>query len=195
MTEPPLFEVAPPERVELPDGLALVRPRPDLVPSAVVGINESLQHLRPWMAWAQHPATEEAIAAVYAEADEQWSQRRDFLYVLVEAATDRVVGGSGLHGRLGTTGLEIGYWIHVDLAGRGVATEIARALTSAAFGIPAVERVRIQCAVDNVRSARIPEKLGYALVSDGEPGEGPCEGVATQQWIVERQSWTSAIVS
>jgi RimJ/RimL family protein N-acetyltransferase len=193
MADPPLFALAPPERVDLPGGLALVRPRPDLVASAVTGINESLEHLRPWMAWAQDPATEEAIAAVYAEADEQWSQRRDFLYVLVEAATDRVVGGTGLHGRLGTTGLEIGYWVHVDLAGRGVATEVARALTSAAFGVPGVERVRIQCAVDTVRSARVPQKLGYALVSDGEPGEGPCEGIATQQWIVGRESWTSAL--
>jgi ribosomal-protein-serine acetyltransferase len=189
MADPPQFAAFPPERLELPGGLALVRPSPELVPSAVAGINESLEHLRPWMAWAQHPATHEAIAAVYAEADQQWSQRRDFLYVLVETATDRVVGGSGLHGRVGATGLEIGYWVHVELGGRGVATEVARALTTAAFGIPGIERVRIQCAVDNVRSARVPRKLGYALVSEGEPGEGPCEGVATQQWVIMREAW------
>jgi RimJ/RimL family protein N-acetyltransferase len=183
-----VFAEAPPEQVELPDGYALVRPRPDLVASAVRAINASLGHLRPWMAWAQEPATEEAIAAVYAEGSAMWDARRDFLYVLVDGDGE-VVGGSGLHARLGLTGLEVGYWVHVDHAGRGLATEVARALTTAAFTVPGIERVRIQCSDDNARSARVPEKLGYRPV---EPAAEP-DGRVVQRWLVERSDWTNPV--
>ena len=185
--EGPVFPQAPPERVDLLDGCALVRPRADLVPSAVRAINASLEHLRPWMAWAEHPATDEAIGAVYAEGAALWDARRDFLYVLVDPDGE-VIGGSGLHARLGLTGLEIGYWVHVDHAGKGLATEVARALTSAAFAVPGIERVRIQCSDDNARSARVPEKLGYRQV---EPVVEP-EGRVVQRWVLERADWPDA---
>lgn len=185
--DPVVFPAAPPARVELPGGLALVRPRADLVPSAVRAINASLEHLRPWMAWAQAPVTESAIQAVYEDGDAAWSDRTDFLYVLVDAG-DQVVGGSGLHSRLGVDGLEIGYWVHVDLVGRGVATEVARSLTSAAFTIPGIERVRIQSAIDNERSARIPQKLGYVCVGEQEVDDGR----TLRQWLVERSDWPAS---
>lgn len=179
-----VFPSAPPERVELAGGLALVRPRADLVPSGVRAINASLDHLRPWMAWAAEPATEASLAEVYAAADVAWAERRDFAFVLVDAG-DEVRGGSGLHGRLGVDGLEIGYWVHVDLAGRGVATEVARALTTEAFRLPGIERVRIQHAVDNVRSRRVPEKLGFRAA---EAIDDP-DGRTVQRWLVERADW------
>ncbi len=184
----PVFSSAPPERIELPGGLVLVRWRRERAASAVVAINESLEHLQPWMAWATEPATEEAMAELFAAAEEQWDQHRDFGYSIVDQA-DSVVGGCGLHGRIGGDGLEIGYWVHVDLIGQGVATEAARALTDAAFGIVGIERVRIQCEDINVRSARVPEKLGYTFDGVNVPDEGPCTGRPTQVWWMQKTDW------
>jgi RimJ/RimL family protein N-acetyltransferase len=197
VTEPeaPVFAEAPPARLELGDGVVLERATPAHVTSAVASINESLEHLRPWMAWAQEPATAEAIGKVYADADAGWAARTEFTYVVVDAATGKVIGGSGLHGRLGPNGLEIGYWVHVDRIGRGLATEVARALTGAAFTIPGIERVRIQCADDNVRSARVPAKLGYRHVRTHVPDDGPCAEQPTQVWEVERATWDEATKS
>src|SRR3546814_2275786 len=86
-------------------------------------------------------------------------QRRDFGYSIVEPAPpgspledDIVVGGSGLHGRAGLEQLDIGYWVRADRGGRGVATAVSRALTDAAFQVPGVQRVRIQCEDTNHRS-------------------------------------------
>ena len=56
---------------------------------------------------------------------------------------------------------------------------------TAAFAIPGIERVRIQCRPENVRSARVPEKLGYRRGPDRSEPDGP----VLQQWLVERGDW------
>ena len=187
--EGPVFPEAPPERIELSQGRALVRSSPDRAAAAAISINESLEHLSPWMAWAAEPATEAGCAVVFATGEELWKRRRDFGFLVVEGPDERIVGGCGLHGRLDEHGLEIGYWIHVDRAGQGLATEVSRALTEAAMAIPGIERVRITCDESNVRSARVPEKLGYAFLGVSVPDDGACAGRATQTWVVERDDW------
>jgi RimJ/RimL family protein N-acetyltransferase len=187
--EGPVFPEAPPERIELSGGRALVRASADRAGAALVAIEESLEHLRPWMAWAQQPVTEAGLAAVFATGEELWERRRDFSYSIVEGGDERVVGGCGLHGRLDEHGLEIGYWVHVDRIGQGLATEVTRRLTDAAFTVPGIERVRIQCEDTNVRSARVPAKLGYSFLGVELPEEGVCEGRSTQVWVVERDQW------
>ena len=190
--EGPVFPAAPPERIELSGGRALVRVTADRAAALVASVNESLEHLRPWMAWAQEPATEPAISTFLALGEELWEQRRDFGYSIVEGPDERVVGGCGLHGRLDEHGLEIGYWVHVDRSGQGIATEVTRALTDAAFDIAGVERVRITCEDTNARSARVPEKLGYTFVWVSVPDHGVCEGRSTQAWVVERDDWIAS---
>ncbi len=189
-TDVPTF-AAPPERIELPGGRALVRCSVDRTAAAVQAINESLDHLSPWMAWALEQATEAKVGAFFAVSEELWDQGRDFGYSIVEGpeGADLMVGGGGLHARLGPDALEIGYWVHVDRIGQGIATDVTRALTSAAFSIEGVERVRIQCEVDNARSARVPEKLGYVLIETTVPHDGPCTGRSTQRWLMERARW------
>ena len=184
-----MFADAPPERIDLPGGAALVRCRAARAERAVEAINASLGHLRPWMAWAQEPATIEGITTFFTEAEEAWEARREFGYSIVDQDDSAVLGGCGLHGRLGPAGLEIGYWVHVDHVGRGLATAASRALTDAAFAIPGIERVRIQCEDGNAASARVPAKLGYALQGVTVPEDGPCGGRPTQVWLVERAAW------
>ena len=190
--EGPIFPSAPPERIELGIGVVLVRARAHRAPAAVTAINTSLEHLQPWMAWASERATEAGLATFLAAAEELWDQRRDFGYSIVDPADEVVLGGSGLHGRLDQHGLEIGYWVHVDHAGRGIATAVAGALTDAAFAIHGIDRVRITCEDTNARSARVPEKLGYAFHGLSVPDDGPCSGRSTQTWLMERDAWMTS---
>jgi len=55
----------------------------------------------------------------------------------------RVVGSCGLHRRIAPDGLELGYWIHPDFTGRGLACTIAERLTQAAFAVPEITHVEI----------------------------------------------------
>ncbi|MFP5255745.1 MAG: GNAT family N-acetyltransferase [Acidimicrobiia bacterium] len=189
MSEVPTFAAAPPERIDLPGGAALARCRVARAERAVQAINASLDHLRPWMAWADEPSTVEKVTTFFTESEGSWDARRDFGYSIVDQDDTAILGGCGLHGRLGPDGLEIGYWVHVDHVGRGLATAASRALTDAAFAIPGIQRVRIQCEDGNVASARVPAKLGYVLQGVTVPEDGPCRGRPTQIWLVERSAW------
>jgi RimJ/RimL family protein N-acetyltransferase len=100
----------------------------------------------------------------------------------------RLVGGAGLHPRIGAGGLEIGYWIRTDSTGAGLATETAAALTAAAFEVPGVERVEIRCDPRNLKSAAIPRHLGYTLTTTLEANTVTPQGAPrdTMVWTLTR---------
>ncbi len=140
----------------------LLRPwSPADAPALVAAVTASLDHLRPWMRWAQAPPDLEATLAQLRRLRAEFDRDRDFTYGAWDPDGRRVVGGCGLHARLGDRALEIGYWVAADHAGRGLATELAGALTRAAFAIHRVHRAEIHCDPANTASARVAAKLGY----------------------------------
>ncbi len=155
---------SPPARVET--SRLVLRPwTPAEAPLLKSAVDISVDHLRPWMPWAANAPfsiaeTEEHVARLSTA----FHAGDDFAYGVLSADESEVVGGSGLHPRIGRGGLEIGYWIRVDLTRRGYATEVARALTEAGLAVAGVDRVEIHCDPNNTPSRRIPERLGYRLV-------------------------------
>ncbi|CAA9471869.1 MAG: hypothetical protein AVDCRST_MAG30-169 [uncultured Solirubrobacteraceae bacterium] len=79
---------------------------------------------------------------------------------------DRVVGGCGLHPRIGPGGLEIGFWVHPERTRRGYATEAARRLVATAFAQPGIERVEIHHHPANEASGRVAAALGFTLAAE-----------------------------
>jgi RimJ/RimL family protein N-acetyltransferase len=174
----------PPERIG-GEGIVLRRPRPEDGDALAEAIAASLEHLRPWMAWADDAATTPERRAAYLERVEQgWESGSDFAFLVLDPDERAVVGAAGLHRRIGPRAIEIGYWVHVDHLGRGVATAVARALTDAALALPDVDRVEIHCDEANVRSAAIPRRLGYRLdrVEDDEV-RAPAETGRSMIWV------------
>jgi RimJ/RimL family protein N-acetyltransferase len=86
---------------------------------------------------------------------------QDFVYALFDRDETEVVGGSGLHTRLGDGALEIGYWLRASRVGSGLAREAAAALTYVAFRVCRVDRVEIRIDPANEASLRIPRALGF----------------------------------
>ena len=125
-------------------------------------VTASKEHLLPFMPWAANePEPVEAKAERMRTFRANFDRGEDFVYGVFNRDETRVLGGSGLHTRIGEEGLEIGYWIHKDFVVQGFATELAAALTKVAFEIYLVQRMEIHCAVQNVASAAVPRKLGY----------------------------------
>jgi RimJ/RimL family protein N-acetyltransferase len=146
----------------------LLRPwTEDDAPALSRAIRESLDHLRPWMPWAAaEPRTDEERRAWIREGAEGDDE------VLGMWLGDEVVGGCGLHRRIGDDALEIGYWVHARFVRRGIATEAVRQLVAMAFARPEIERVEIHHHPDNVLSGKVAAAAGFALV-----GEGPDEWI------------------
>jgi RimJ/RimL family protein N-acetyltransferase len=125
-------------------------------------IDASLEHLRPWMPWAEDEPDElQAKIELLRQWRGNFDLGQDFVYGVFSLDQRQVLGSSGLHTRVGEGAREIGYWIHVDHINQGLATEVAAALTKTAFEIDAVQRVELHCDPRNVRSAAVPRKLGF----------------------------------
>jgi RimJ/RimL family protein N-acetyltransferase len=99
-------------REELEAGpLTLRRHRPSDTAAILEAVNESLAHLAPWMSWAQAPATENSIGTFLAGAVADFEDGSNFGYAITErdaTGAEVIVGGCGLHPRIGPAGIEIG---------------------------------------------------------------------------------------
>lgn len=149
--------------------LVVRRWHPDDAPLLRDAIDSSLEHLRPWMPWVEdEPKTLEETREYLEGARDRFDAGEDFTVGLFDRDETGVLGAAGLHPRIGADGLEIGYWIRSGRTGDGLATEAARALTDAGFGLAGIDRMEIHCDPENAASRRVPEKLGYELVEHRE---------------------------
>jgi RimJ/RimL family protein N-acetyltransferase len=125
-------------------------------------VDSSLDHLRPWMPWAYgDPQPLEQKVELLRTFRGNFDLGNDFVYGIFERDESRLVGGTGLHTRVGADALEVGYWIRADAVGRGYATEVTAALAKVAFDVCGVDRVELHVEPANDVSARIPRKLGF----------------------------------
>jgi len=143
--------------------VSLRRWRPEDAAELLAAVLASQEQLRPWMPWADSYDAGNA-AEFLSDCQTQWASGADFAYAITIG--DQIVGGAGLHDRIGPDGLEIGYWVHSGWTGRGVATDAAAALTEAALALPGIDKVEIHHDAANKASGRIPAKLGYVRLGE-----------------------------
>ena len=152
----------PPEQIELPAvGVVLRRHRPADLDALHAAIEESRDHLRPFMPFADQARGD--TAGFVEVAQREWEEGTGFNYLITEAADGEVLGGCGIHLRVGPDAAEIGYWLRDGATGRGIITAAAAALTDAGLALDGIERMEIHCDEANVRSAAVPRRLGYRL--------------------------------
>ncbi|HEX5158941.1 MAG TPA: GNAT family N-acetyltransferase [Ktedonobacterales bacterium] len=153
----PLFE-------ELRGTRVIVRPyRLDDADELFAAVEESRQHLWPWMPWVNQHQTVEDSRDFILRTQAKWLLREDDLTVgFFEAGSGRYLGGSGLHIRgWDVPAFEIGYWIRASAEGHGYVAETVKLLTDFAFASLGAQRVMIRCDARNTRSAAVAERLGF----------------------------------
>jgi RimJ/RimL family protein N-acetyltransferase len=174
--------------------LILVRWSPEDVDEVLEAVRSSFADLQRWMHWAQTMPTREKQREALAEGATGFDAGTDFGFLFRETATGALVGGGGVHRRVGPGAVEIGYWVRSDRHNRGYATRATEAMTDAVFTYLAdVDRVELHMDCTNIASARIPEKLGYRLLRT-EPREKLALGHTGKGyvWQMRRDEWTPA---
>jgi RimJ/RimL family protein N-acetyltransferase len=125
-------------------------------------VMESVEHLKPWMPWAHNePRPYEDRLEGVKRFRGMFDLHENYVYGIFNPAETKLLGGTGLHPRLGENELEIGYWINKDYINQGLVTESTAALIKVAFEIIHVHRIEIHCDPGNLASATVPRKLGF----------------------------------
>jgi RimJ/RimL family protein N-acetyltransferase len=154
-------DVLPPYRIET-ERLVVRCWDPRDAPLIKEAIDSSLDHLRPWMPWAQsEPKPLAETVNLLRTFRGRFDLGEDFTYAIFSRDERQVLGGAGLHTRAGDGAFEIGYWIRASHARQGLVTEAVSALTRAGFECCEVDRIEIHVDPENVASRGVPVKLAY----------------------------------
>jgi len=90
--------------------------------------------------------------------EQQWSTGERLPYAVADRITDVLLGAIDIS--VGESG-SVGYWIHPDTRGRGVATRALVLLSRWALTAGGVERLALTTHPENVASQRVAEKAGF----------------------------------
>jgi RimJ/RimL family protein N-acetyltransferase len=146
------------------DRLTIRVPRPGDGAEINAAVGETFDDLKVWMPWAQQMPTLEESEAFVRRAQCQFLARENLTLLLFLKGTGTIVGSSGLHGiDWDIPKFEIGYWCRKRFQGQGYITESTEAIAQFAFDTLGAKRVEIRCDSKNVRSRRIPDRLGFRL--------------------------------
>jgi ribosomal-protein-serine acetyltransferase len=118
------------------------------------------EHLQAFMHWMT--------------ADYSIDSAREFIARAAESRAKKENAGYGIFSRnklIGSIGFvsfdwksrktEIGYWIVKEEEGKGIITRLCQLLITYVFEELEMNRIEIHCSAENVRSAAIPERLGF----------------------------------
>lgn len=135
-------------------------------------------YLRTWLPFVDFTQKVEDSEQYIKSVIDAPQEHRDLVFTI--RYDDRLVGLVGFKDTdWPNRKTEIGYWISERYQKKGIVTESVRRLMSYAFDNMAMNRIQIRCAAGNIRSKRIPQRLGFTLEGVERDGELLVGGVFT----------------
>ena len=172
------------ETIPLFGPYALRRLRTEDAPDIFASIDTQRRHLGRWLPFVADThrieQTRQVVAGMLADTANP---------VFTLRSGNAFAGLIGFKSADSTTRtIEIGYWLRSEFQGRGIMTSAVQALCRLAFEEMGMERIEIRCAPGNLRSNRIPQRLGFALDRVEVRGERLADGefVDLNVYLLER---------
>jgi len=129
-------------------------------PAIFQRIQTERDHLAEWLPWVEATTAVSDVESFIVKSRARFAGNNGFDAGIWLAG--EFVGGIGLHYYdWDNRRTEIGYWLSQSVTGRGLMTDCCRALIRYLFEDLHFHRIEIRCATGNVRSRRIPERLGF----------------------------------
>ena len=164
--------------------IELRRARVEHADAVAAAVLANLDHLTPWMPWANEQSCDPAFQRErLAGTERAWDNGDEFQYVLVDG--DAVIGSPGLMTRRGPDTLELGYWLAAAQSGRGIMTAATRQLVE--WAQTQVTTAVIVCDAANERSNALARRLGFTVErTESHPPQTPSETGIDNVWTSSR---------
>lgn len=146
---------------------------------------------RHWLGTLPEPYEETAAREYLLTVEERHAAGGGVTWAVADRETDELLGSMGLFGLDPGREVEVGYWAHPSVRGRGVVTEATGLALRFAFGMLRVRRVVGFAAVGNTASRHVLESNGlrqYAVERLGArirtgPADQVCLDLLSEEWL------------
>ncbi len=147
---------------QVDDELKLALPTERNAEEIYAVVRENLDELKLWMPWATDDYSLESarwfIGNIWKELAENTGFGASVFF------QNKFVGQIGFHHYdLTNKSTHMGYWLAKQAQGKGLMTKCCRTLVNYAFDDLKLNRVQINCNVENTKSRAIPERLNFKL--------------------------------
>lgn len=175
----------------------LVLPDLSMVDSVCAAVRRDLEHLRPWMPWATDDYSADSAKEFIQRTLRDYSETGRF-DALIHVGGE-MAGSIGFHNLDNNNrSAHIGYWIAREFEGEGIVTHSCQFLIEYLFEVLKLNRIQINCNVENVRSRAIPERLGFKLEGvhrqveflNGRFGDWAIYGLLREDWESNKSGMT-----
>ena len=125
-------------------------------------VDRNRDYLGAWLSFVEGMEAVKDIEAYIHRGLEQFAKSNGFqLGIWLYSELVGVIGLHYISPQFRCT--EIGYWLGAEYEGRGVMTKACRYLCGYLFTELELNRLEIRCAETNIKSRKIPERLGFTL--------------------------------
>ena len=174
---------------QIDDNLTLRLPEKRDAETVTAAVRQNLGRLQEWMPWAVDDYSDENAMDWIKRSRDGYAEDGQFNALIL--LDGRFIGTIGFHDLdLKSKHAAIGYWIDQEYEARGIITRCCRALIDYLFDSMELNRVQINCAVENDRSRAVPERLGFVLegtlrqieVLKDKSGDWAVYGLLKSEW-------------
>ena len=147
---------------QIDENLKLILSQPHHAEEITKVVLENLEQLKLWMPWAKDDYSIDSAREFIKFNLAQFAGNGSFSASII--LEERFVGAVGFHNLdLKNKSAHIGYWLAKEAQGKGIVTRCCRVLFDYLFDDLGLNRIQINCNIENTKSRAIPERLGFQL--------------------------------
>lgn len=141
--------------------IILKRPQPDMQTATKIfsSIDSCRETFLPWLGWVKYTNSASDSLAFLQGVDKDWGENKQFVYAvymgMVFIGVISILNVAWQHKRA-----EVAYWLDTKYEGKGLMSEAVSLVEDHLFEND-FNRIVIHTDVLNVKSAKIPQRLGY----------------------------------
>ncbi len=125
-------------------------------------VQANLEQLKTWMPWATDDYSIESSRDFIKRNLKEFAETESFSASIT--LDGKFAGAVGFHNLdLTNKSAHIGYWLAKEVQGKGIMTRCCRVLIDYLFNVLELNRIQINCNIENTKSRAVPERLGFTL--------------------------------